>query len=123
MVFSLLAFSAARELLVSAPSHLRPQRRAAIDHNILQRNMAGEKRRGTNGIGDLLRSGDFAQRDAKLKLLAKSADPLFSIFIDPQGTLHIGVGGARRYRVAAHAAAQLKPDGQRQAFSAAFEAP
>ena len=37
---------------------------------------------------------------------------LLGIVADPQGALHIGVGGARRHEVAAHAAAcQLKANG------------
>ena len=81
--------------------------------------MAGVRRgEEQNGIGDLLRAGDFTQRDAELKLLAEAADPLLlCIVADPQGALHIGIGGARRHQITAHPAArQLKPDGQRQAF-------
>lgn len=81
--------------------------------------MAGVRRgEEQNGIGDLLRAGDFTQRDAELKLLAEAADPLLlCIVADPQGALHIGIGGARRHQITAHPAArQLKPDGQRRAF-------
>ena len=81
--------------------------------------MAGVRRgEEQNGIGDLLRAGDFTQRDAELKLLAEAADPLLlCIVADPQGALHIGIGGARRHQITAHPAArQLKAYGQRRAF-------
>ncbi len=70
MVFSLLAFSAASVSLAS--SHLRPQRRAAINHDILQGDMAGVRRgEEQNGIGDLLRAGDFTQRMPSLNCSPK----------------------------------------------------
>ena len=57
--------------------------------DILQGDMAGVRRgEEQNGIGDLLRAGDFTQRDAELKLLAEAADPLLlCIVADPQGCL------------------------------------
>ena len=60
-----------------------------------------------------------------LKLLAKAANTLFfGVIAHPQRALHIGVGGAGRNHITAHAAnRQFKPDAQRRAFSAAFDAP
>ena len=71
-----------------------------------------------NGIGNLLRAGDFAQRNAQLKLLAEAANTLLlSVIAHPQRPLHIGIGRARRNQITAYAAArQLQPDGQRQAL-------
>ena len=88
--------------------------------------MAGVRRgEEQNGIGDLLRAGDFTQRDAELKLLAEAADPLLlCIVADPQGALHIGIGGARRHQITAHPLpASSRPTVSARLFSAAFEAP
>lgn len=98
----------------SFPGHLRPQRRAAVYHDILQGDMAGVRRgEEQNGIGDLLWAGNLTQRDAELKLLAETADPLLlCIVADPQRALHIGIGRARRHQITAYPAArQLKADG------------
>ncbi len=88
--------------------------------------MAGVRRgEEQNGIGDLLRAGDFTQRDAELKLLAEAADPLLlCIVVDPQGALHIGIGGARQHRTAGTPQpASSSPTVSARLFSAAFEAP
>jgi hypothetical protein len=44
-------------------------------------------------VGNLLRTGDFTQRDPELKLLAKAANTLLlRIVAFPQRALHIGIG-------------------------------
>lgn len=85
--------------------------------------MAGEVRgEEQNRVGDLLWTGDFPQRNAEFKLLAKAANTLFfGVIAHPQRALHIGVGGARRNHITAHAATrQFQPDAQRQAFQRRF---
>lgn len=45
-----------------------------------------------HGTGNLLRTGDFAKRNTKLELLAKTANALLlRIVVCLQGALHIGV--------------------------------
>ncbi len=75
------------------PDHLRPQRGAAVHHDILQSDMAGGiGGKEQHGTGNLLRTGDFAKRNTKLELLAKTANALLlCIVVRPQGPLHIGV--------------------------------
>ena len=88
--------------------------------------MAGVRRgEEQNGIGDLLRAGDFAQRDAQLKLLAEprirccSASSLthrvrcISVSVEP--------GETRLQRTPLPASS--RPTVSARLFSAAFEAP
>ena len=58
--------------------------------------MAGEVRgEEQNRVGDLLWTGDFPQRNAEFKLLAKAANtPLFFGVIAHHSVRCIGVGGA-----------------------------
>lgn len=88
--------------------------------------MAGEVRgEEQNRVGDLLWTGDFPQRNAEFKLLAKAANTLFfGVIAHPQRALHIGVGGAVRNHITAHAATrQFSPTLNAGLFSAAFDAP
>ncbi len=88
--------------------------------------MAGVRRgEEQNGIGDLLRAGDFTQRDAELKLLAEAADPLLlCIVADPQVrciSVSVEPGDTRLQRTPLPASS--RPTVSARLFSAAFEAP
>ncbi len=88
--------------------------------------MAGEVRgEEQNRVGDFLWTGDFPSGMPRVKLLAKAANTLLlGVIAHPPRALHIGVGGARRNHITAHAATrQFQPNAATPAFSAAFDAP
>lgn len=88
--------------------------------------MAGEVRgEEQNRVGDLLWTGDFPQRNAEFKLLAKAANTLFfGVIAHPQRALHIGVGGASETTLQrTPLPASSSPTLNAGLFSAAFDAP
>lgn len=88
--------------------------------------MAGEVRgEEQNRVGDLLWTGDFPQRNAEFKLLAKAANTLFfGVIAHPQRALHIGVGGPGETTLQrTPLTASSSPTLNAGLFSAAFDAP